>query len=194
MFPRALHWSLFGARSIQTIPSNRHNRSLWSRRKGQEGPLLMHSLIHSFIHTIPSYLSEIHFIIVHPHTPWPWMNEWMYVWGVGLLGPCTATYNGLLCLNALVFPVVSLFLTFHEYPICIPRIPHSCYMPCPPHPPWLDHSNSCRRRCKLRIQKRERVCFVDVHRTAWDYSSSGAVVWNTSTRQTHEKFTLLRLL
>jgi hypothetical protein len=19
--------------------------------------------------------------------------------------------------------------------------PHSCYMPCPSHPPWLDHSN-----------------------------------------------------
>jgi hypothetical protein len=24
--------------------------------------------------------------------------------------------------------------------------PHSCYMPCPSYPPWLDHSNyTCRR-------------------------------------------------
>jgi hypothetical protein len=29
----------------------------------------------------------------------------------------------------------------HQYPICIPLRPHSCYMPCPSHPPWLDHSN-----------------------------------------------------
>jgi hypothetical protein len=29
----------------------------------------------------------------------------------------------------------------HQYPICIPGRPHSYYMPCPSHPPWLDHSN-----------------------------------------------------
>jgi hypothetical protein len=23
----------------------------------------------------------------------------------------------------------------------IPPLPHACYMPCPSHPPWLDHSN-----------------------------------------------------
>jgi hypothetical protein len=34
-----------------------------------------------------------------------------------------------------------LFWLSHQYPICIPRLPHSCYMPCPSHPPWLDHSN-----------------------------------------------------
>jgi hypothetical protein len=22
----------------------------------------------------------------------------------------------------------------HQYPICIPLLPHSCYMPCPCHP------------------------------------------------------------
>jgi hypothetical protein len=27
------------------------------------------------------------------------------------------------------------------HPIGIPLCPHSCYMPCPSHPPWLDHSN-----------------------------------------------------
>jgi hypothetical protein len=35
------------------------------------------------------------------------------------------------------------FLSFwlsHQYPIYIPRLPHSCYMLCPPHSPWLDHS------------------------------------------------------
>jgi hypothetical protein len=35
------------------------------------------------------------------------------------------------------------FLSFwpsHQYPICVPLLPHSCYMPCPSHPPWLDNS------------------------------------------------------
>jgi hypothetical protein len=29
----------------------------------------------------------------------------------------------------------------HLYPICIQLFPHSYYMPCPSHPPSLDHSN-----------------------------------------------------
>jgi hypothetical protein len=33
------------------------------------------------------------------------------------------------------------FWLSHQYPICIPRRPPSCYIPCPSHPPWLDHSN-----------------------------------------------------
>jgi hypothetical protein len=40
-------------------------------------------------------------------------------------------------------------LTFwhsHQYPICIPLLPHSCYMPYPSQPPWLDHSNYSLRR------------------------------------------------
>jgi hypothetical protein len=28
----------------------------------------------------------------------------------------------------------------HQYPICIPRLLHSCYMAYPPYPLWLDHS------------------------------------------------------
>jgi hypothetical protein len=37
-------------------------------------------------------------------------------------------------------------LAFHQYPIYIPLLHHSCYMPCPTHPPWLDHSNyTCKR-------------------------------------------------
>jgi hypothetical protein len=38
----------------------------------------------------------------------------------------------------LVFPVVSFLLAFPQYPICIPLLPHSCYMPCPPHHPWSE--------------------------------------------------------
>jgi hypothetical protein len=33
------------------------------------------------------------------------------------------------------------FWLLSQYPICIPILPYSCYMPCPSHPPWLDHSN-----------------------------------------------------
>jgi hypothetical protein len=44
----------------------------------------------------------------------------------------------------------SLFFWFsHQYPICIPLLAHSCYMPCPSHPPWLYHSNFTWRRVKL---------------------------------------------
>jgi hypothetical protein len=33
------------------------------------------------------------------------------------------------------------FWLSHQYPIRIPCLPHSCYMPCPSHPPWLDQPN-----------------------------------------------------
>jgi hypothetical protein len=33
----------------------------------------------------------------------------------------------------------------HQYPICIPLL-HSCYIPSPPHLPWLDHSYYTWRR------------------------------------------------
>jgi hypothetical protein len=35
----------------------------------------------------------------------------------------------------------------HQYPICIPLLSHSCYMPCPSHHPWLDSRIfKCRRK------------------------------------------------
>jgi hypothetical protein len=37
----------------------------------------------------------------------------------------------------------------HQYPICIPPLPPSCYMPFPSHPPWLDHSNYTWRRVQV---------------------------------------------
>jgi hypothetical protein len=33
--------------------------------------------------------------------------------------------------------------------MCIPILPHSCYIPYPSHPPWLDHSNYTRRRVQV---------------------------------------------
>jgi hypothetical protein len=33
----------------------------------------------------------------------------------------------------------SSFWLSHQYSICIPFLPHSCYMPRPSHPSWLDH-------------------------------------------------------
>lgn len=46
----------------------------------------------------------------------------------------------------------------HQYPICIPLLPHSCHMPCPSHPPLLDdHSDYIWRRvqvhCYIRIRR-----------------------------------------
>jgi hypothetical protein len=41
------------------------------------------------------------------------------------------------------------FWISHQYPTCIPSLPHSCYVPCPSHPPWLDHSNYIWRRVQV---------------------------------------------
>jgi hypothetical protein len=43
---------------------------------------------------------------------------------------------------------LSFWLT-HQYPICIPLLPHLCYMPCASHPTWLDHCNYTWRRVQV---------------------------------------------
>jgi hypothetical protein len=45
------------------------------------------------------------------------------------------------------------FWLSNQYPICIPLLPHSCYMPCPSHPPWLDHSWRRVQVTKLHIMQ-----------------------------------------
>jgi hypothetical protein len=41
------------------------------------------------------------------------------------------------CHNIVHPPASSLyFLLYHQYPICIPLLPHSCYMPRPSHSSW----------------------------------------------------------
>jgi hypothetical protein len=42
------------------------------------------------------------------------------------------------------------FRLSHQNPICIRPLPHSCYMPWPSHPPWLDHSNYIWRRVQVK--------------------------------------------
>jgi hypothetical protein len=46
----------------------------------------------------------------------------------------------------LVFLVVSFLLAFPLITFMHFLSPHSCYMPCASHPPWLDHSNYTWRR------------------------------------------------
>jgi hypothetical protein len=41
-----------------------------------------------------------------------------------------------------------LFWLSHQYPVCI-LLPHSCYIPCSSHPPWLGHSNYTWRRVQV---------------------------------------------
>jgi hypothetical protein len=41
------------------------------------------------------------------------------------------------------------FWLSHQNPICFLRLPHTCYMPCPSHPAWLDHSNYIWRRVRI---------------------------------------------
>jgi hypothetical protein len=66
----------------------------------------------------PSYLSKIHFNIVHPLTSWS--SQWYLSFWIS-----------------------------HQYPIYVPLLPHSCYMSCPSHYPWLDHSNYTWRRVQV---------------------------------------------
>jgi hypothetical protein len=58
----------------------------------------------------------------------------------------TLSYVSKICLN-IILPFtsrsawwpLSLWIS-NQNPVCIPLLPHSCYMPCSSHPPWLDHS------------------------------------------------------
>jgi hypothetical protein len=45
--------------------------------------------------------------------------------------------------------VVSFLLAFSPISYMQSSSPHSCYMPCPSHPPWLDHSNIFGEEYKL---------------------------------------------
>jgi hypothetical protein len=54
------------------------------------------------------------------HLPMPWSSQWS----------------------------LSFWLS-QQYPICISLLPHSCYMPCSSHPPWLHHSNYTWRRVQV---------------------------------------------
>jgi hypothetical protein len=86
----------------------------------QEYPnILWKSRVHYRAHKSPplvpilSHINPIHTISkIHfniVHPPTPWSSQWS----------------------------LSFWLS-HQYPICIPLL-HSYYMPCPPHPPSLDH-------------------------------------------------------
>jgi hypothetical protein len=60
------------------------------------------------------------------------------------------------------------FWLSHQYPICIHREPHSCYMPRQSHPPWLDHSNYTWRRVqvmKITATYKEKRGSVPKHKT-----------------------------
>jgi hypothetical protein len=41
------------------------------------------------------------------------------------------------------------FWLSHQYSTCIHLLPHSCYIPCPSHSPWLDRSNYAARRVQV---------------------------------------------
>jgi hypothetical protein len=64
--------------------------------------------------------------------------------------------------------------------------PHSCYMPCPSHPPWLDHSNYnvCANSGPGRIHHREL--------SVWQYSNCETQVHscNVEDWKSHPKTTL----
>jgi hypothetical protein len=102
-------WEAVNCAATQELPS-----LLWNPKvhyRVHKSPLLVPILCQiNPIHTIPSYLSKIHFkLSTHLRLGLP---------------------SGL-------FP--SEFLTNILYAFLVS--PQSCYMPCPSHPPWLNHSN-----------------------------------------------------
>jgi hypothetical protein len=54
-------------------------------------------------------------------------------------------------------------LISHQYAVCIPLRPHWCYMPCPSHPLWLDHSNYTWRR--IQVMKYFLIKYADIMAT-----------------------------
>jgi hypothetical protein len=97
-------WGAVNCAAHQELPS-----ILWNPKvqyRVHKSPPLVPILSHiNPIHSITSYLSKIHFNIVHTY----WSSQWS----------------------------LSFWLS-HQYPMCIPLLPHSCYMPRPSHPSWLE--------------------------------------------------------
>jgi hypothetical protein len=70
---------------------------------------------------------------------------------ISILSQITAVHTTSSCLSKIHFNIIyppsslsslwSLSWLAHECPICTRVLPHTCYMPYPPHWPWLDNSN-----------------------------------------------------
>jgi hypothetical protein len=78
------------------------------------------------VHTFKFYLSKIYTI---------------YIYTVSLSISLRSILSISILSSHLPLCLPHSFWLSHQYPICIPPLPHSCYMPCSSHPPWLYHSN-----------------------------------------------------
>jgi hypothetical protein len=107
-------WETVNSAATQEIPS-----ILWNPKVHyhvHKSPTLVPILIQiNPIHPIPSRPISLRFILI--------LSTHLRHW-----------------LQSSLFP----FWLSHQYPICIPLLPHSCYMPCPHHPPRSSLFNSFR--------------------------------------------------
>jgi hypothetical protein len=110
-------WRAANRAATQELPSALWNPKVQYRVHKSPSLVSILSYINS-IHTIPSYLSKIHFNIVH--LPTSSSSQWS----------------------------LSFWLS-NKYPICIPLLPHSCYMRSPSNLSLLDHSNYTLRRVQV---------------------------------------------
>jgi hypothetical protein len=56
----------------------------------------------------------------------------------------------------------------HQYPICIPLLPHSYYKPCPSHPPWLEFYSTRKKEVHV-VVLRHSYCAHSKSTLAWKY-------------------------
>jgi hypothetical protein len=60
--------------------------------------------------------------------------------GLNQMNPVHTTHSSKILYN-IILPYICLLHIFLPTPLCTPPLPHTCYMLCPSHPPWLHDSN-----------------------------------------------------
>jgi hypothetical protein len=80
--------------------------------------------------------------------------DWSLSWARSIQSISPPSYSSKIHFNIVHSPrywSLSFWLP-HQYSICIPLLAHSCYVSCPSHPPWLDHSNYFLRPQNMQLR------------------------------------------
>jgi hypothetical protein len=113
------------------------------------------------IQEIPSYFKETRRFITVFTTALHWSLSWAS--SIQSLPSYPISPRSILILSTLLRLCLPSGLFPSGFPTNIlyafPSLPHSCYMPCPSHPPWLDHSNTTEINYNLFISQIHFIAF-----------------------------------